>query len=267
MNIDRTLRPALVVLAAMSLLTGIVYPLAIAAIGRVALPRAAAGSLVERDGKLVGSSLIGQSFTAPGHFWGRPSATSPQPDNALASGGSNLGPLNPALVEAVKARVDALRRADREAGVTNDGPVPIDLATASASGLDPHISPEAARWQAARVAKVSGIPRERIDALIAAHTEGPGSRLPRHAARRRARAQPRDRRRARRSRVALSRRAARDSACRRAGPTGRERDRNDLAMRNACVTARGRSGPDGRAAVARTGPSGTGGRPRGSARR
>lgn len=173
MNIERTVRPAIVVLVAMTLVTGVAYPLVVTAIGRVALPATANGSLVERDGKLVGSSLIGQNFTAPAHFWGRPSATSPQPDNGTASGGSNLGPLNPALVDAAKARVDALRKANADAGVADDGPVPVDLATASASGLDPHISPAAARWQAARVAKASGLAPSRVDALIAEHTEGP----------------------------------------------------------------------------------------------
>jgi K+-transporting ATPase ATPase C chain len=173
MDIDRVLRPAFVVFFLLTIVTGVVYPLVVTAIGKFALPHAAAGSLVEKDGKAIGSVLIGQTFTDPRHFWGRPSATSPQPTNASASSGSNLGPLNPALVDAVKGRIDALKAADKDAGVVNDAPVPVDLVTASASGLDPQISPAAAAWQAARVAKASGVPLARVDALIAAQTEGP----------------------------------------------------------------------------------------------
>lgn len=173
MNIERTIRPAIVLFVALTVVTGVAYPLVITGIGKAGLSHAAAGSLIERDGKVIGSTLIGQQSSDPKHFWGRPSATSPQPNNASASSGSNLGPLNPALVDAVKARVDALKAADKEAGVSNDAPVPVDLVTTSASGLDPHISPEAASWQAARVAKASGVARERVDALIAAHTEAP----------------------------------------------------------------------------------------------
>jgi K+-transporting ATPase ATPase C chain len=173
MNIDLSLRPAIVLFVALTLVTGVAYPLVITGIGKVGLARAAQGSLIEKDGKVIGSTLIGQSSSDPKHFWGRPSATSPQPNNASASSGSNLGPLNPALVDAVKARVDALKAADKDAGVVNAGPVPVDLVTASASGLDPHISPEAAAYQAARVSKARGLSSERVNALIAANTEAP----------------------------------------------------------------------------------------------
>ena len=138
----------MVLLTALTVLTGGLYPLIVTGIARALFPAAAAGSVLERDGHAVGSSLIGQSFTDPGHFWSRPSATTPQPYNGSASTGSNLGPLNPALLDAVKARLAALRAADPG----NAAPVPADLVTASASGLDPHISLAAAYYQAARVA-------------------------------------------------------------------------------------------------------------------
>ena len=173
MNIDSSIRPAVVLFAVLTFVTGIAYPLVVTGIGKAGFSNAARGSLIEKDGKVIGSSLIGQTTSDPKHFWGRPSATSPQPNNASASSGSNLGPLNPALVDAVKGRVDALKAADKEAGIVNDAPVPVDLVTTSASGLDPHISPEAATYQAARVAKATGIARERVDTLIAAHTEAP----------------------------------------------------------------------------------------------
>ena len=163
------LRPALVLFLALTLLTGVAYPLAVTGAARLLFPDQAAGSLILRDGKPVGSALIGQNFTDPGHFWGRPSATGPMPYNASASGGSNLGPLNPALVDAVKARIEALRAADPG----NAGPVPVDLVTASASGLDPHISPAAASYQAARVARVSNLPLEKVQQLVAQETETP----------------------------------------------------------------------------------------------
>ena len=131
-------------------------------------PNQAGGSLVFKDGKTVGSRLIGQSFTDPKYFWSRPSATSPQPYNGLASSGSNQGPLNPALTDAVKARIAALRAADP----TNTAPVPVDLVTASASGLDPEISVAAANYQAARVARARGAPPEAVRALIASHAQG-----------------------------------------------------------------------------------------------
>ena len=163
-----SLRPALTLLLLMTLLTGLVYPLIVTALAQLAFPARAAGSLVLRDGRPVGAALIGQSFASPGYFWGRPSATTPQPYNGTASNASNLGPLNPALTEAVSARVAALRAADPD----NHAAVPIDLVTASASGLDPEESVAAARYQAARVARARGLPQARVQALIAAHTEG-----------------------------------------------------------------------------------------------
>ena len=162
------LRPAGVLLTALTVLTGGLYPLIVTGIARALFPAAAAGSILERDGHAVGSSLIGQSFTDPGHFWSRPSATTPQPYNGSASTGSNLGPLNPALLDAVKVRLAALRAADPG----NAAPIPADLVTASASGLDPHISLAAAYYQAARVARARGLDVGRVRALIAAHGEG-----------------------------------------------------------------------------------------------
>jgi K+-transporting ATPase ATPase C chain len=161
-------RPALVLLGVFTLLTGVLYPLAVTALARLLFPAAADGSLILRDGAAVGSRLIGQSFADPGHFWGRPSATTPQPYNATASTGSNLGPTNPALVEAVRARLAALRAA----APANTAPVPIDLVTASASGLDPEISIAAAEYQAARVARARGLDPARVRALLAAHSKG-----------------------------------------------------------------------------------------------
>jgi potassium-transporting ATPase KdpC subunit len=148
------LRPAFVLFLVLSLLTGIAYPLLVTGAAQSMFPAQAAGSLIERDGKVVGSSLIGQNFSGSNYFWSRPSATSPMPNNASASGGSNLGPTNPALLEAVKVRIDALRAADPG----NTAPVPVDLVTASASGLDPHISPAAAQYQIRRVAAVRKLP-------------------------------------------------------------------------------------------------------------
>ncbi len=163
------LRPTLVLFAALTLVTGVAYPLLTTGIAQAAFPREANGSLVMKDGKAIGSELIGQNFTAPGHFWGRPSATGPMPYNASASGGSNQGPLNPALKDAVMARVAALREADPG----NTAPVPVDLVTASASGLDPHISPAAARYQVARVAKARNLPADKVAALVEARVELP----------------------------------------------------------------------------------------------
>ncbi|NHZ99472.1 potassium-transporting ATPase subunit KdpC [Massilia sp. CCM 8734] len=157
-----TFRPAIMLFGALTLAVGVLYPLAVTGIGYVAFPDQVRGSLVARDGKTVGSSLIGQSFTAPGYFWGRPSATGPMANNAGGSSGSNLGPLNPALVEAVKGRVAALRALDPG----NTTLVPVDLVTASASGLDPEISLAAAHYQAGRVAAARKLPRERVEALI-----------------------------------------------------------------------------------------------------
>lgn len=162
-------RPALVLFVLLSALTGLIYPLAVTGAAKAVFPAQADGSLVVLDGTTVGSKLIGQNFSDPKHFWGRPSATAPQPYNASASGGSNQGPLNPALTDAVKARVEALRAVDPG----NTAPVPVDLVTASASGLDPDISPAAARYQAARVARVRGVPLEQVNALIANNTQGP----------------------------------------------------------------------------------------------
>ena len=161
------LRPAVVLFAALSAITGLLYPLAVTGVAQAVFPHQAHGSLIVRNGQAVGSELIGQSFTAPGHFWGRPSATAPMPYNAAASGGSNLAPTNPALAEAVKDRVDALRAADPG----NTAPVPVDLVTTSASGLDPHISAAAALYQAARVARARGLPTERVQQLVEQHTE------------------------------------------------------------------------------------------------
>ena len=162
----RTLRPALSLMLAMTLLLGVVYPLALTGIAQLAFRDQANGSLIEKDGRLIGSRLIGQAFSEPKYFWGRPSATSPQPYNAVASGGSNLGPLNPALTDAVKARVQALRAADPG----NAAPVPAELVEASASGLDPDISPAAAAWQAGRVARARGLALAEVQSLIASRT-------------------------------------------------------------------------------------------------
>jgi potassium-transporting ATPase KdpC subunit len=164
----RTIRPALSLLLVMTALTGIAYPLVITGIARVAFPQQAAGSLIMHEGKAVGSRLIGQNFSSPKYFWGRPSATAPQPYNGIGSTGSNLGPLNPALIDGVKAHARALRDADPD----NTRPIPVELVTASASGLDPEISPAAARYQADRVARARGIPLGRMEALIATHVQG-----------------------------------------------------------------------------------------------
>jgi potassium-transporting ATPase KdpC subunit len=163
-----SLRTALVLFLLLTLLTGLAYPLVVTAVAQLAFPARAAGSFLMRDGVRVGSALIGQSFTEPRYFWGRPSATTPQPYNGTASNASNLGPLNPALTAAVKERVAALRAADP----ANTAPVPVDLVTSSASGLDPEISLAGAAYQAARVARARGLPEARVQALIAAHAEG-----------------------------------------------------------------------------------------------
>jgi len=160
------LRPALVLLLLMTAVTGIAYPVVVGGLSALIFPHQAAGSFVERGGKVVGSRLIGQAFTAPGYFWGRPSATAPAAYNAAASGGSNQGPTNPALADAAKQRIAALRAADPG----NGAPVPVDLVTASASGLDPEISPAAARFQAARVAHARGMDIATVDRLIDAGT-------------------------------------------------------------------------------------------------
>ena len=165
---NKILRPAIVLFAVLSVVTGVAYPLVVTGIAKAVFPAQAAGSLIELQGRTVGSALIGQNFSDPKDFWGRPSATSPMADNATASGGSNLGPLNPALIDAVKGRVAALRAADPG----NTLPIPVDLVTASASGLDPHISIAAARYQAARVARERGLGIAQVEALIEQHSEG-----------------------------------------------------------------------------------------------
>jgi len=162
------LRPALVLLVILSAVTGIVYPLVVTGIAQVVFPYQANGSLIVKDGKAVGSALIGQPFDDPKYFWGRPSATAPFGYNAAASSGSNLSPTNPDLVKAVQGRVDALRAADPG----NTAPVPVDLVTSSGSGLDPHISPAAALYQVARVAKARGLAPEVVSRLIEQHTQG-----------------------------------------------------------------------------------------------
>lgn len=162
------LRPAVLSLVMLTLVTGVVYPLAVTGIAQLVFPRQANGSLLERDGAVVGSALVGQPFDDPRYFWSRPSATGPTAYNGGGSSGSNLGPLSDALTNAVAARIAALRAADPG----NTAPVPIDLVTASGSGLDPHISPAAARYQAPRVARVRGIPEAAVMALVAEHTQG-----------------------------------------------------------------------------------------------
>jgi len=164
----KELRPALTILVVLSVITGIVYPLVVTGIAQGVFRNQANGSLIERDGKAVGSELIGQPFADPRRFWSRPSATSPYPYNASSSGGSNQGPLNPALTDAVAARIKALRDADPD----NKAPVPVDLVTASASGLDPHISPAAAEHQVARVARARGLDPQKVRALVAQYTQG-----------------------------------------------------------------------------------------------
>ncbi|NSL54977.1 potassium-transporting ATPase subunit KdpC [Uliginosibacterium sp. IMCC34675] len=162
-------RPAISLFLALSLITGLAYPLLVTGVAQGLFADEANGSLILKDGKSVGSALIGQPFSDAKYLWGRPSATGPQPYNALASGGSNLGPLNPALVDTVKARIAE----QRAANPAQTGLVPQELVTASASGLDPHISPAAARWQIARIAQIRGLPAERVQAIIEACTEQP----------------------------------------------------------------------------------------------
>jgi potassium-transporting ATPase KdpC subunit len=162
------IRSALVMLALMTVLTGLAYPLVVTGLAQILFPQRANGSLIERDGKVVGSELIGQPFEDMRYVWSRPSATSPFAYNSGSSSGSNLGPTNPALLEAVKERVDKLRQAHPD----QTGPVPTDLVTASASGLDPHISPAAADYQVTRVAKARGLSAAQVREIVAAHTEG-----------------------------------------------------------------------------------------------
>jgi K+-transporting ATPase ATPase C chain len=162
------LRPAIVILVLLSVVTGVAYPLLVTGIAQAVFPGQANGSLIVRDGKAVGSSLIGQAFDDPKYFWGRLSATAPFGYNAGASTGSNYGPLNPAFHAAAKARIDALKEADPG----NPAPMPVDLATASGSGLDPHISPAAALYQVRRVAKARGLDEAKVRQLVEAHVEG-----------------------------------------------------------------------------------------------
>lgn len=161
-------RPALSLFILLTLITGLAYPLAVTGLAQLLFPSQANGSLVKVNGVVVGSALIGQPFSQPGHFWSRPSATAPDAYNAAASSGSNLGPSNPVLTEAVAARIAALRAADPG----NNAPVPVDLVTASASGLDPHISAAAADYQVSRVARARGLPAAQVRALVAQHTQG-----------------------------------------------------------------------------------------------
>src|SRR5512135_3677901 len=162
------LRPALMSLVTLTLITGLLYPLVITGLAQMFFPWQANGSLILKDGHPIGSMLIGQPFDAPKYFWGRPSATSPFPYNAAASSGSNLGPTNDALTKAVQARIDALKAADPD----NPLPLPVDLVTASGSGLDPHISPASAAYQVRRVARVRGIEEDVVRQLVSQHTEG-----------------------------------------------------------------------------------------------
>jgi K+-transporting ATPase ATPase C chain len=155
-------------LAVLTLVTGVAYPLLVTGVAKAAFSDQANGSLIVKDQRVLGSKLIGQPFEDPKHFWGRLSATTPAAYNAGSSTGSNLGPTNEALTKNAKARIDALRAADPE----NTSPVPVDLVTASASGLDPHISPAAAEYQVRRVARARGVPEDRVRALVAKHTEG-----------------------------------------------------------------------------------------------
>jgi K+-transporting ATPase ATPase C chain len=161
------LRPAAVLFIALAVLTGMVYPALVTGIAQQLFPHQANGSLIERNGRIVGSRLIGQSWSSPGHFWGRPSATGKTPYDATASGGSNLGLSNPALLEGVRARVAA----SKSSNPTQVLPIPVELVTASASGLDPHVSPAAAHWQVPRVARARGVPEDELHRLVAAHTE------------------------------------------------------------------------------------------------
>jgi potassium-transporting ATPase KdpC subunit len=162
------LRPAFLMLLVMTILTGAVYPLVITGVAQLAMPRQANGSLIERGGKAVGSELIGQPFSDPKYFWTRPSGTAPFPYNAGSSSGTNQGPTNPALAEAVAGRIKALREADPG----NSAPVPVDLVTASGSGLDPHISPAAAEYQVDRVARARNLDPQKVRALVADATQG-----------------------------------------------------------------------------------------------
>ncbi len=162
------LRAVMVVFGVLTLVTGVAYPLLVTGAARLAFPEQASGSVIRRDGRDVGSALLGQPFSDPKYFWSRPSATLPQPYNGASSSGTNQAATNPALATAVAERVAALRAADP----ANTAPVPVDLVTASGSGLDPHISPAAALWQVGRVARARGLERVAVERLVAAHTAG-----------------------------------------------------------------------------------------------
>lgn len=162
------LRPAIVSFLVLTVITGLLYPLAVTAVAQVAFPSQANGSLIMKDGKAVGSTLIGQAFDDPKYFWGRLSATSPFPYNAAASSGSNLGPTNPALLDEVRARIEALSAADPG----NTAPIPVDLVTSSGSGLDPDISVAAAEYQIGRVARARGLSTDAVRRLVAQYTLG-----------------------------------------------------------------------------------------------
>jgi K+-transporting ATPase ATPase C chain len=168
MNMLNELRPALIVFLLLTVLTGVVYPAVVTLVGRVLFPQQVTGSVIDHNGRAVGSSLLGQTFSSPKYFWGRPSATSPQSYNGALSSGSNQGPTNPALESAVKDRIAALRAADPG----NTARVPVDLVTASGSGLDPQISPAAAEYQLARVARTRGLPEEQVRRAVQAATSG-----------------------------------------------------------------------------------------------
>ena len=168
MTMKTLIRPAVSLFAVLTVATGVVYPLAVTGVARAAFPQQAAGSLIVQGGKTVGSSLIGQNFSDPKYFWGRPSATTPMAYNGQGSGGSNLGPLNPALTDAIKGRVDALRAADPG----NKAAVPVDLVTTSASGLDPEISVAAALYQAPRIARLRGLSTSTVEDIVTKHTQG-----------------------------------------------------------------------------------------------
>lgn len=165
----RIARIAALQLIVFTVLTGVLYPVSVTVIAQVVFPHQANGSIIERDGKKFGSELIGQPFDDPKYFWSRPSATGPSPYNSMASSGSNLAPTNPALTDAVRVRIEKLKVADSG----NTAPVPVDLVTASGSGLDPHISPAAALYQVVRVARVRGLPEEKVRELVQRHTQAP----------------------------------------------------------------------------------------------
>lgn len=167
----KQLRPAILMLVLFTVITGLLYPLITTGFAQVIFPLEANGSLIEQNGRLVGSSLIGQQFSEPRYFWGRLSGSGSYPYNASASGGTNLGPLNPTLADNAKTRIDALARAAQAVGVTQTNPAPIDLVTSSGSGLDPHISVAAADYQVSRVAKVRGLSVEKVRQLVVANTQ------------------------------------------------------------------------------------------------